>query len=160
MKVSPSFEAKNKTYKVRKSTYKPPLPTSPSPSPSLSPSIHHTPSHDQMLNRTSSSSPPNYNHKSKLTKSKRSHYESNETPPITWTDYVWLFIYYICLYVFFAVFWYSLWFIYSMTKSDKPRYTVFAPSKRKYVNLVSDIEEFSYERKALLCNNSTIPRLK
>ena len=38
-------------------------------------------------------------------------------------DYVWLLVYFICLYLFYAAFWYSLWLIYTNTTSagKKPR---------------------------------------
>lgn len=140
MKVS-SPDVKNKQHFIRKSSYK--LPT-----------VHQSPQHTPMLTRTNSSSPPIYHAtKSKASKSKRTGHESYDVPPIIWSDYVWLFIFYICLYVFFALFWYSLWSIYLMTKSDKPRYTVEYYAQRRFP-VLNDQSEIQAE--ICKCNKTLI----
>lgn len=127
MKIA-SPDVKNKQHLTRKSSYK--LPT-----------VHHSPQQSQMLTRTTSSSPPIYHStKSKASKSKRIGHESYDVPSITWSDYGWLFIFYICLYAFFALFWYSLWSIYLMTTSDKPRYTILPSAKRRSLLLGDQVK--------------------
>lgn len=61
--------------------------------------------------------------KSKQSKSKRQFNDPYEIPPSTCRDYVWLAIYYVGLYTFFATFWFVCWSIYLTTLPEgRPRY--------------------------------------
>lgn len=73
-------------------------------------------------NSSSTHSPPLHaKNSSKVSKSRRA--DPHEVPPISCTDYVFLLIYYCCLYTFYAAFWFSLWAIYkATTPDDGPRF--------------------------------------
>lgn len=76
----------------------------------------------QIYTSKSPSSPNTLHHKSKRSRSKRLNVDPHETPPLSGIDYFWLFVYYVCLYLFFILFWYLLWFIYTLTlPKDGPR---------------------------------------
>jgi hypothetical protein len=69
---------------------------------------------------SSAYSPPLHQTKSKFSKSKR--FDPHEVPPVSCCDYLLLLIYYICLYAFYAAFWYALWMIYiATTNANAPR---------------------------------------
>lgn len=64
--------------------------------------------------RTASSSPPfgQLKSKSRFGRSKSKRYDPHDIPPMSAMDYVWLVVYFICLYTFYAAFWYGMWMIY------------------------------------------------
>lgn len=55
-------------------------------------------------------------------RSKR-HTDPHDTPPASWTDGAFLFLYYIFLYMVYAAFWFAYWQLYLLTTpKDGPRY--------------------------------------
>ena len=68
---------------------------------------------------------PSLKSKSKLMKSKSKRHDPIEIPPMSFMDHVWLLVHFVCLYLFYAAFWYSLWLIYlqltpATTKPNRP----------------------------------------
>lgn len=92
-------------------------------------------------------SPPLQKFKSRMSKSKRLPNESH--PNSTCKDLGFLALYYVALYVFFAVFWFAAWAIYSTTlPKDKARYSLSTVDNNK--------TDAGSSRSAILCNyNST-----
>lgn len=67
-------------------------------------------------------SPSTLNIKSKLSKSKRL-FDPYEVIPTSCKDYIWLVLYYVGLYTFFAAFWFVCWYVYLTTLPEgRPRY--------------------------------------
>lgn len=93
--------------------------------------IHHPNNnhnvHIQFPATTTSSSPPHNavlfkSHKSKMSKSRKMH-DQFDTPRTNCLDLIWLFVYFLGLYTFYAVFWYTLWSIYlATTPTNQPRH--------------------------------------
>lgn len=86
---------------------------------SIRKSLYQT--HKSMASSSAYSPPPLGRLRSKQSKSIR--IDPYEVPPITCCDYLWLLVYYIFLYAFLSVFWFSLWLVYmSTTPNGQPRY--------------------------------------
>lgn len=86
-------------------------------------SYHNAQTHESQQRSHSPTTSLNVVAKSKQSKSKRQFNDPYEIPPSTCKDYVWLAIFYVGLYTFFATFWFICWSIYLTTLPEgRPRY--------------------------------------